>query len=122
MSKREIRAERIAVEGDFVRVVQKSMKGIAAAGGAIVGTLVGGPIGALVGALGAVGGKEGEIKLIPKSDVAEISMDPRTGEIRVVIDDDGEKSPADRVPGSAKGMFTVPDDFDAPIADFRDYM
>ncbi|HYH79181.1 MAG TPA: type II toxin-antitoxin system prevent-host-death family antitoxin [Longimicrobium sp.] len=27
-----------------------------------------------------------------------------------------------RVPGSAKGMFTVPDDFDAPLEDFRDYM
>jgi prevent-host-death family protein len=29
---------------------------------------------------------------------------------------------AERVPGSAKGLFTVPDDFDAPIEDFRDYM
>ena len=28
----------------------------------------------------------------------------------------------DRVPGSAKGMFTVPDDFDDPLEDFRDYM
>jgi prevent-host-death family protein len=28
----------------------------------------------------------------------------------------------DRVPGSAKGMFTVPDDFDAPLEDFSDYM
>jgi prevent-host-death family protein len=28
----------------------------------------------------------------------------------------------ERVPGSAKGLFTVPDDFDAPIEDFRDYM
>lgn len=27
----------------------------------------------------------------------------------------------DRVPGSAKGMFTVPKDFDAPLDDFRDY-
>jgi len=31
-------------------------------------------------------------------------------------------TPPDRVPGSAKGMFTVPDDFDAPLEDFRDYM
>jgi prevent-host-death family protein len=31
-------------------------------------------------------------------------------------------SSADRVPGSAKGLFTVPDDFDAPLEDFRDYM
>lgn len=29
---------------------------------------------------------------------------------------------ADRVPGSAKGMFRVPDDFDAPLEDFNDYM
>jgi prevent-host-death family protein len=28
----------------------------------------------------------------------------------------------DRVPGSAKGLFTVPDDFDAPIEDFHEYM
>jgi prevent-host-death family protein len=32
------------------------------------------------------------------------------------------EAPADRVPGSAKGLFAVPDDFDAPIEDFRDYM
>jgi prevent-host-death family protein len=29
---------------------------------------------------------------------------------------------AERVPGSAKGLFTVPDDFDAPLEDFREYM
>jgi antitoxin (DNA-binding transcriptional repressor) of toxin-antitoxin stability system len=28
----------------------------------------------------------------------------------------------DRVPGSAKGLFTVPDDFDEPLEDFREYM
>ena len=27
-----------------------------------------------------------------------------------------------RVPGSAKGLFTVPDDFDAPLEEFREYM
>lgn len=32
----------------------------------------------------------------------------------------GEATP-DRVPGSAKGLFTVPDDFDAPLEDFREY-
>ncbi len=30
--------------------------------------------------------------------------------------------PPDRVPGSARGLFEVPDDFDAPLEDFRDYM
>jgi prevent-host-death family protein len=33
-----------------------------------------------------------------------------------------EAGARDRVPGSAKGLFTVPDDFDAPLDDFRDYM
>lgn len=33
----------------------------------------------------------------------------------------GER-PAERIPGSAKGLFTVPDDFDAPLEDFREYM
>ena len=28
----------------------------------------------------------------------------------------------ERVPGSARGLFTVPADFDAPLDDFRDYM
>lgn len=30
-------------------------------------------------------------------------------------------TPPDRVPGSAKGRFTVPDDFDAPLKDFQEY-
>jgi prevent-host-death family protein len=33
-----------------------------------------------------------------------------------------EKALPDRVPGSAKGLFVVPDDFDAPLEDFREYM
>ncbi len=28
----------------------------------------------------------------------------------------------DRVLGTAKGLFTVPEDFDAPLEDFREYM
>jgi antitoxin (DNA-binding transcriptional repressor) of toxin-antitoxin stability system len=31
-------------------------------------------------------------------------------------------APANRTPGSAKGLFTVPDDFDAPLEDFREHM
>ncbi len=27
-----------------------------------------------------------------------------------------------RVPGSAKGLFVVPEDFDEPLEDFREYM
>lgn len=33
-----------------------------------------------------------------------------------------EAAAADRVPGSARGLFTVPDDFDDPVEDFREYM
>lgn len=33
-----------------------------------------------------------------------------------------EATAPDRIPGSAKGLFVVPDDFDAPLEDFRDYM
>ncbi|MET0399292.1 MAG: DUF2281 domain-containing protein [Longimicrobiaceae bacterium] len=32
----------------------------------------------------------------------------------------GEAEP-DRVPGTAKGLFTVPRDFDAPLEDFGEY-
>jgi prevent-host-death family protein len=32
-----------------------------------------------------------------------------------------EEALPDRVPGSAKGVFTVPDDFDAPLEEFRAY-
>jgi prevent-host-death family protein len=30
-------------------------------------------------------------------------------------------APPDRVPGSAKGLFTVPDNFYAPLEDFREH-
>ena len=32
----------------------------------------------------------------------------------------GEAEP-DRVPGTARGLFTVPGDFDAPLEDFEEY-
>jgi prevent-host-death family protein len=53
------------------------------------------------------------------------------GGIEFVITCDGQpvarllpvsEAPSDRVPGSAKGLFTVPDDFDAPVEDFREHM
>ncbi len=31
-------------------------------------------------------------------------------------------SAPERQPGSARGLFTVPDDFDAPLDDFHDYV
>lgn len=33
-----------------------------------------------------------------------------------------EDAGPDRVPGSAKGLFAVPDDFDAPLDEFSDYV
>jgi prevent-host-death family protein len=33
-----------------------------------------------------------------------------------------EETVTERIPGSAKGLFVVPDDFDEPLDDFRDYM
>ena len=32
------------------------------------------------------------------------------------------ETPSNRVPGSAKGQLTVPDDFDAPLEDFREHI
>ena len=34
----------------------------------------------------------------------------------------GVQEAGERVPGSAKGLFTVPADFDEPLDDFRGYM
>lgn len=39
---------------------------------------------------------------------------------RLVPAGEGAAEP-DRVPGSAKGLFTVPDDFDAPLSEFEEY-
>lgn len=52
------------------------------------------------------------------------------GGTEVVITRDGQavarlvppqQALTDRVPGSAKGLFVVPDDFDAPLEDFSEY-
>jgi len=37
-------------------------------------------------------------------------------------DGDPQKKRKTPVPGLAKGMVTVPDDFDAPLDDFKEYM
>lgn len=39
---------------------------------------------------------------------------------RLVPAEDAGKT--ERTPGTAKGLFTVPDDFDRPLEDFHDYM
>lgn len=65
-----------------------------------------------------------------KDQLAQLIDEVKSG-IEVVITRDGHpvarlvpalEAPSDRVPGSAKGLFTVPDDFDAPLEDFREYM
>jgi prevent-host-death family protein len=76
---------------------------------------------------------------MPKSDVdlaqaeaqlAQLIEEVKSG-IEIVITRDGQpvarllpvsEVPADRVPGSAKGLFTVPDDFDAPLEEFHEHM
>lgn len=62
--------------------------------------------------------------------LAELIEEVKSG-IEIEITRDGQpvarllpalEAPPDRVPGSAKGLFTVPDDFDAPLEDFRELM
>ena len=65
-----------------------------------------------------------------KAQLATLIQDVARGS-EVVITRDGQevarlvpptKASPDRVPGSAKGLFVVPDDFEGPLEDFRDYM
>ncbi|MEM1055732.1 MAG: DUF2281 domain-containing protein [Bacteroidota bacterium] len=43
-------------------------------------------------------------------------------EVIVLPTSDSEREPrAPRQPGSARGLITVPDDFDAPLSDFEPY-
>jgi hypothetical protein len=97
MSRREIEVDQLAAEGGFLVVKEEPAAGVAAAIRS--------------------NGK------IPLNDVVEIRREA-SGRYRVVIEFTGVEagpSPA-RVPGSAKGLFTVPDDFDAPLDEFSDYM
>lgn len=65
-----------------------------------------------------------------EAQLAKLIEEVKSG-VEIIITCDGQPvarllppldPPADRVPGSAKGLFTVPDDFDAPLEDFREYM
>ncbi len=98
MSRREIEMDHLAAEGGFLVVKEEPAAGVAAA----------------IGSRGK----------IPLNDVVEIRR-VASGRYRVVIEltPGVEAGPAPvRAPGSAKGLFTVPDDFDAPLDDLRDYM
>ncbi|HET7232940.1 MAG TPA: type II toxin-antitoxin system Phd/YefM family antitoxin [Longimicrobium sp.] len=66
---------------------------------------------------------EGQLKkLVEEAEAGQEVIITRDGKpvARLVAPEDSSRR--DRVPGSAKGLFTVPDDFDAPLDDFRDYM
>jgi outer membrane lipoprotein SlyB len=88
MSRKEIEANSIADEGDFIAVKTKGTRGASAVGGAIVGTLLDPTGGTILGALlGGVLGKDESTKLIPKSDIVEITKDA-SGKVTVVVDED----------------------------------
>jgi prevent-host-death family protein len=62
--------------------------------------------------------------------LAQLIEEVKSG-IEIVITRDGQpvarllpalETAANRVPGSSKGLFTVPADFDAPLEDFREHM
>lgn len=92
MSKKEIKADKVGVEGDFIRVESKSTRGAGAVLGGIVGTFLAPGAGTIIGGvLGAAAGEDGGVKLIPKSDVSEITKDS-SGQIRVIVDENRGKN------------------------------
>ena len=88
MSKREIKADSVKVEGDFIAVETTSTTGAGAIGGAIIGSLIAPGIGTVIGGLlGAAGSEAGGTRLIPKSDVVEIKKDS-SGKVTVIVDEE----------------------------------
>lgn len=116
MRKRVIIADEIQLDGEFLKVESNTARVL----GSWVGRALAGPAGAVVGWFVGATGEQEEIELVPKRDILEITKS-RSGRYKVVVGDDRGPAPRMRTPGSAKGLLTVPDDFDAPIADFRDY-
>jgi len=88
MSKREIEADSVKVDGDFIAVERKSTRGSAAIGGAIIGTFIAPGAGTLIGGLlGGAAGEDGGTTLIPKGDVVEIKKDA-SGKVIVIVDEE----------------------------------
>jgi prevent-host-death family protein len=52
---------------------------------------------------------------------AEVVITQHGQPVARIVGPAAEATP-NRVPGSAKGRLVVPDDFDAPVEDFREYM
>lgn len=117
MHKRVIIADEIQLDGEFLKVASQTAKVL----GSSVGRALTTPTGAVVGWFVGKSGERSEVELVPRRDVVEITKN-RSGNFRVVLGDGREPVPQKRVPGSAKGLVTVPDDFDAPLEDFRDYL
>jgi prevent-host-death family protein len=61
-------------------------------------------------------------KLVEEAEAGEEVVITRDGKPVARLVPPAAEDQAPRVPGSAKGLFTVPDDFDAPLDDFREYM
>ncbi len=116
MRKRVIIADEIQLDGEILKVESKTARVL----GSLVGRALAEPTGAVVGWFVGASGERSEIELVPRRDVVEITKN-QSGRYQVVVGDARGPAPQKRVPGSAKGLLTVPDDFDAPIEDFRDY-
>ena len=64
-----------------------------------------------------------------KAELSDLIAEAVTGEA-ILISENGHKvmlvpvvtSPDERIPGSAKGIFVMSDDFDEPLEDFEEYM
>lgn len=87
MSRREIEADSISDEGDFIAVKTKGTRGASAVGGAILGTLLDPTGGTLLGALiGGALGKSENTELIPKSDIIKMNKGA-PGKVTVIVDE-----------------------------------
>jgi len=52
----------------------------------------------------------------------EAPVQSKTEVIITFLTEDGEKTKGKRIPGSLKGKVSLPDDFNEPLDDLKDYM
>lgn len=116
MRKRILIADEIQLDGEFIRVdhLDRSPR-------AFIGRSLPTFDPTMTGWLEYRSGERVEVLFVPKRDVQEVRE--RAGHFSVVVNDEyDDDRPRKRVPGSAKGLLTVPDDFDDPIEDFSSYL